>query len=176
MNSSQANITRKTKPQSAKKALGVLVVLVGAFGLQISSAFADIINTATASGFYGGTSYPSNPSTANVFVGTATKSIAVTKSASPNSNVAAGQTVTYTYTVTNDGNATITNISLNDVHNAAGPAPTPQSEALTTDAGPAGDSTDAAPNDGVWSVLAPGDTITFTATYIVQQSDVDNLQ
>jgi hypothetical protein len=32
------------------------------------------------------------------------------------------------------------------------------------------------PNDGIWSVLAPGDAITMTATYTVTQSDVDTLQ
>jgi len=45
---------------------------------------------------------------------------------------------------------------------------------LLTDNGTAGDSTDAA-DDGSWDVLAPGDVITFTGTYVVTQADVDLL-
>jgi large repetitive protein len=175
MSSIRANITRKTKAQSAKKALGLLVFLVGALIWQTENSFADIVNTATATGSYLGTGYPSNSSSVAVPVGTANRSMVVTKSASPNSNVTAGTVVTYTYTVKNNGNVTLTNINLNDLHNAAGPAPTPKSETLT-DIAPLGDSTDVTANDGVWSVLAPGDTVTLTGTYTVQQSDVDTLQ
>ena len=99
----------------------------------------------------------------------------VTKTADKTVNVAAGDVITYTYKVTNDGNVTIHNITLADVHNAAGAAPVPGSETLT-DSPPLGNSTDVTANDGLWSDLAPGDTITFTATYTVKQSDVDNLQ
>jgi len=83
-------------------------------------------------------------------------------------------TDTYTYTITNDGNRNIQDVSINDTHNGSDPAPVPGSEALLTDAAPAGDSTDATA-DGSWDILAPGDAITFTGTYIVTQADVDSL-
>lgn len=100
----------------------------------------------------------------------------VAKVASPDTNVPAGTTVTYTYTVTNTGPVPITNITLADSHTGSGLPPTPDNETLFLDAGTANDSTDATASDGVWSVLAPGDQITMTGTYVVTQSDVDTLQ
>jgi len=85
-----------------------------------------------------------------------------------------GDVVSYTYTVTNDGNQTIRNVAITDTHNGSGPAPIPQNESLVTDAAPLGDSTDLS-QDNSWDVLAPGDVITFTGTYTVTQMDVDNL-
>ena len=85
-----------------------------------------------------------------------------------------GDVVNYTYTVTNDGNTVIRDVVINDTHNGSDPAPTPTNEALLTDMGTLGDSTDAAIN-GSWDVLAPGDVVTFTGSYTVTQTDVDNL-
>lgn len=103
-----------------------------------------------------------------------TPSLAMTKVADNPGPYAAGEMITYTYTVTNDGNQIVRDIAINDTHNGSDPAPTPGSETLLTDATPTGDSTDAA-TDGSWDALAPGDTITFTGTYIVTQADVNNL-
>jgi large repetitive protein len=175
MNRLPRHKVRNSKARSAKKALGLLAFSIACMALQLNSASADIVNTANAKGSYEGTEYLSNDSTVNVFVQAPNKSMLVTKTAFPNTNVAAGDVVTYTYTVTNDGNVTLTNINLNDVHNGAGTAPVPQSETLN-DVAPLGDSTDVTANDGVWSVLAPGDTVTLTATYTVKQADVDNHQ
>ena len=80
--------------------------------------------------------------------------------------------ITYTYTVTNTGNVSITNVTVGDVHNGYGIAPVPGGEAPAT---VTNGSTDAAAN-GSWDVLNPGDSITFTATYTVVQGDIDNLQ
>ncbi|MGI9350034.1 MAG: DUF7507 domain-containing protein [Rhizobiaceae bacterium] len=102
-------------------------------------------------------------------------SLAVTKTADLTVNVAAGQTVTYTYVVTNDGDQFLSNVALSDAHGGSGPTPTPDNETLTSDVVPLGDSVDAATN-GNWDTLAPGDSVTFTATYVVTQNDVDTLQ
>lgn len=102
-------------------------------------------------------------------------SITVTKTADIDNNVPAGVTVTYTYVVANTGNQTVSNITLADAHNGSGATPTPSNETLTSDNGIANDSSDAGVN-GSWDTLAPGDEITFTATYVVTQSDIDTLQ
>jgi large repetitive protein len=139
-------------------------------------AFATIDNTATAGGDYNGDPVVSNTAAVNVDVAPALPSLEVTKVATPDTNVAAGTTVTYTYTVRNSGNQTLTNVSLNDAHNGSGAAPVPLNEMLTTDANAVNDSTDNTPNDGVWSTLAPGDVVTLTSTYTITQTDVDTNQ
>ncbi|MEM7067793.1 MAG: hypothetical protein AAF478_02835 [Pseudomonadota bacterium] len=105
----------------------------------------------------------------------ANPSITIIKTADDEANVTLGQIITYTYVVTNDGNQTITAISLSDAHSGSGPAPVPGSEILSHDSAPFGDSTDSA-TDGNWDSLAPGDSVTFTGTYTVTQNDVDTLQ
>ncbi len=105
-------------------------------------------------------------------------SLTVTKTASQDTNVPAGVTVTYTYRVTNNGNQTISQISLSDAHSGTGtPTLTPANELIlpADDNAPTGDSTDGGQN-GIWEILAPGDTVTFTAQYTVTQQDVDTLQ
>lgn len=86
----------------------------------------------------------------------------------------AGDVITYTYTVTNDGDQIIRDVAITDSHNGSDLAPTPGNETLLTDTTPTGDSTDAATNN-FWDVLAPGDVITFTGTYTVTQADAENL-
>ncbi|MEZ5812746.1 MAG: DUF11 domain-containing protein [Rhizobiaceae bacterium] len=101
--------------------------------------------------------------------------LTITKTADDTTDVVAGQVITYTYRVENTGNQTITNVSLSDAHGGSGAAPVPSNETLTADNGPLGDSTDGG-IDGTWDAIAPGDVVTFTATYTVTQSDVDTLQ
>jgi large repetitive protein len=140
------------------------------------AAFADIDSVAFAVGDYGGTPVQSNTASANVPVDNGSSGMAVTKTANDNTDVVAGQVIIYTYVVTNTGTQTLGNVSLSEAHNGSGPPPVPGTEFLSSDVGVSGDSTDATPNDGIWSVLAPGDSITMTATYTVTQSDVDTLQ
>ena len=103
-------------------------------------------------------------------------SITVTKTASTDTNVPAGVEVTYTYVVTNTGNQFVSDITLVDAHTGSGPAPVPTNETLTADNDVINDSSDPSGINGSWDSLAPGDEVTFTATYIVTQSDVDTLQ
>ncbi len=169
------NHRSKHSSGALKKALTLTAVISWAIATQINSAHADIENTAIANGDYNSVTISSAPSSASVPVVTSNLHMLVTKVADKTSNVNAGDVITYTYTVTNDGNVTIANLTLTDVQNAAGPAPVPGSELLTDNA-PTGNSNDATANDGTWDLLAPGDKLTFTATYTVKQSDVDNLQ
>ncbi len=82
--------------------------------------------------------------------------VTVDKLASDTADVAVGDIITYTYTVTNTGNVTLTNVTLTDVHSsAAGTAN------LTISGG------------GVVATLAPGDSVDLTATYTVTQADID---
>ena len=101
-------------------------------------------------------------------------SLSMTKVADNTGPVTVGDVITYTYTVTNDGNTTIRDVAITDTHNGSDPAPIPAGETLLTDTSPTGDSTDAAA-DGSWDVLAPGDVLTFTGTYTVTQDDAENL-
>jgi large repetitive protein len=163
-------------PGSVRRASAFLSTLLLGAVLQTNFAHATIDNTAIASGTYASAPVVSPSSSVSVTVATAAPSMLVTKTASPNTNLSAGQVITYTYTVKNTGNVSLKNINLTDVHNAIGAAPVPGSEIVTSDVPPLNDSSDVTPGNGVWSILAPGDTVTFTATYIVQQSDVDTLQ
>ncbi|QUJ78258.1 DUF11 domain-containing protein [Sulfitobacter albidus] len=106
---------------------------------------------------------------------TAAPALLIAKTADATDALVAGQTITYTYRVTNAGNVTLSEVAVTDQHTSASGtvALTLSGDALDTDAAPAGDSSDATEDNAVWSSLAPGDTARFTATYLVTQGDVD---
>ena len=120
---------------------------------------------------------PANPpSTATLTVpATQTPTLNFVKTANPAANVSAGNTVNFSYTVQNTGNVTLTAVTMADQQtSAAGTNPlTIAGDSLTTDVGTIGDSTDAGAN-GIWDTLAPGDTVSFSASYLVTQADVDS--
>jgi uncharacterized repeat protein (TIGR01451 family) len=106
-------------------------------------------NTATATGTFDGDDYTSSDTeTVTAAQGPA---ISLDKSASPGSYSAAGEEITYTFTVENTGNVTLEDITITD--------------ALP---GLSGISPASVPS------LAPGATAVFTASYTITQSDVDN--
>lgn len=136
-------------------------------------AHATIDNTATVTGTpAGGTLGGTLTDTQSVAVEVADPKLTVTKAADDNTLRNAGDTIVYTYTVVNSGNVTLTNIKLSDTHKGQAGALSPANEAILSDADPRGASTDASA-DGIWDVLYPGDSITFTASYVVTQADID---
>lgn len=101
--------------------------------------------------------------------------LSLLKTADDDTLRAAGETIVYTYTITNTGSVIIRDVTISDMHNASGPAPVPGGEEILNDVAPIGDSTDSAMN-GSWDVLGPGDSVTFTGNYTVTAADIANLQ
>lgn len=162
-------LTRLVSNKAAVSAVALMTAIA-----PVAPAWATIDNTVTATGDSpGGTDDVTATADETVDVEDADPQLVVTKTADDTTDVAVGQTVTYTYTVENTGNITLTNVGLSDSHEGTGAAPVPGSETLTTDAGTSGDSTDAAA-DGTWDTLAPGDIVTWTASYTVTAADLAN--
>ncbi len=86
-----------------------------------------------------------------------------------------GETITYTYTVTNSGNVALTNVGIQDTHEGAllTGVNLPAGETITTE-GPVGPSDIGTANDGVIDTLEAGATATFTITLTVTQAEVDD--
>lgn len=167
--------------QSAARSLSLIsLVLILMFFAR--DAFATIDNTVTATASSpGNTNDVTATDTENVDVVDAINTLSIVKTANLNDEInadgfaQAGETITYTFDVTNTGNVTLTNIVVDDTTNATNGPVVPTGEAIFVDGGAfTSDSTDTAVN-GVWEVLAPGDTVRFSATYTVTQTDVDTL-
>ena len=96
--------------------------------------------------------------------------LSIDKKANATTGLAVGDTVTYTYVVTNTGNVIMTDVFIADTHaGLTNSLSAVAGESLTTNGG---DSSDAAVN-GTIDALAPGDVAEFTSTYVVSQADVD---
>lgn len=113
--------------------------------------------------------------------GTPTPNLSIAKSFSTSTvPVVLGQAVTYSYVVSNIGNVPMQNVKISDLHGtpaALVPIGTTgiKNETLTTP-GPLGAaaSPDGTANDGIWSTLAPGASVTFTWTNNVSQAEIDH--
>ncbi|MGL4488944.1 MAG: DUF7507 domain-containing protein [Rhizobiaceae bacterium] len=114
-----------------------------------------ISNTATAQTTFSGTPVSAN-STNNVTI-TRNRLLTVDKQTTTVGPLTVGQVVNYTYLVTNTGNVTVSNVNIDETaFNGAGTPPAPTTTGSTT--------------------LAPGQTVTFTASYTITQSDINQLQ
>jgi len=133
----------------------------------------DINNDATANGTPEGTAalIPAEDSE-TVDLVNPNPLLSINKTANDITDVIAGQTITYTYVVTNEGNITMDNVSVSDSHSGTGTPPIPSNEALSNPDDPV-TSINTIANDGNIDSLAPGDVATFTATYVITQIDVD---
>ncbi|MFC4223750.1 DUF7507 domain-containing protein [Lysinibacter cavernae] len=124
-----------------------------------------ITNNATASGTDPFGTDVDDDDTVTTSTGTAVSAIELVKSASAAPNGLAfqpGETVTYTFVATNTGAVTLHDVTLDELSftNGAG------SELTLTDGPTASDPSDF---DGT---LAVGDSVTYTATYLVTKADV----
>jgi uncharacterized repeat protein (TIGR01451 family) len=88
----------------------------------------------------------------------AAPALTIDKTADTVGPLTVGQVVNYSFLVTNTGNVTISGVNVTEsAFNGTGtPVPTPTTTGSTT--------------------LAPGGTVTFTASYTVTQADIDTLQ
>ncbi len=93
--------------------------------------------------------------------------LTITKSATPTSVNAVGQTVTYHFTVTNTGNVDLTAVHVTDTQTppAGALASGPTCQSLTSPTGTC---------SGSSTSLAPGQSATFVATYTVTQTDLNH--
>jgi uncharacterized repeat protein (TIGR01451 family) len=116
-----------------------------------------VTNTATATGTsVGGVRTPSNPSSAIVTIA-ATPELSIVKSSATTAITAAGQVVTYTFTVENTGNVTLDPVAVTD-----------------TDFSGKGTAPDMTGCDSTITSLAPGQSASCAATYLVVQADLDS--
>jgi len=144
-------------------------VLAGTFVLaQVTPSFATLDNSATVSGTYSGTTTSYGPSTQSVLVAPAAANLVVAKSAAAPVDVNAdgvisvGDTITYTVTLTNNGNVTLTNV-----------LPSDQGTKFNGIAG-TGALSSWTPTVGSLPVtLAPLASKTFTAVYTLTALDAD---
>jgi uncharacterized repeat protein (TIGR01451 family) len=114
-----------------------------------------LTNTATASGTPpGGTLVTSQPSSVQVTT-TTSPAISLTKSVSPTWIMLAGQSVTYSFVITNTGNVTLRNVAVAETaFSGTGTPPVISCPAAAAS-------------------LAPAQSVTCTAGYVATQADVD---
>ncbi|KQY78180.1 hypothetical protein ASD13_05875 [Microbacterium sp. Root1433D1] len=115
-----------------------------------------VSNTATATGTPPSGEPPVSPPSTTEVPAVPAPGITVVKSADTTEITSAGQTIAYSFLVTNTGNVTLTDVSVDETaFTGTGTAPV-----VTCPAGAAS--------------LAPGADVTCTASYVVTQADLDS--
>jgi uncharacterized repeat protein (TIGR01451 family) len=137
--------------RKGKQKLASLLLTSALLWLPINNSQAAILNTVTATGMQSGVQVKGT-ATASVDVENANPIITVSEIATlhdgGDGSADIGDTITYTFTITNAGNITLNTITLNDV-------------GVTLVGGPI-------------ATLAPGavDTLTFTATHVLTEAEI----
>jgi uncharacterized repeat protein (TIGR01451 family) len=160
----------KIKSATALKRLGTSSLALIVVAAQVTPALATIDNTATTSGTYAASPVTATSTLVKVNVAPASATVTAGKSAGvPTTGngvagiVDAGDTILYTYTVTNTGNVTLTNV-------------------LPTDVGPKFNGVAGTGTLGAFTptgaavlpiTLAPGGSQQYTALYTMSAVDVD---
>ena len=122
---------------------------------DVDAGFVTNNATATAANDYGGA--PLTATASETIEATVTPDVSISKVPSVTTDVTVGTEVTYTYTVQNPGNVTLTDITLVDFHtSASGLRQLPISDG------------------GIVPVLQPGEEAVLTATYTITQADIDS--
>ncbi len=148
-----AGLTWVTGPDLGTLAPGVTATGTATYVVtELDVANGAIDNSATATGTPPGEVPPPVSPLSEVHVPTdpATPGLDLTKTADTAGPVKVGDTITYTFTAENTGNQTLTDVTVSD-----------ELAGLTWVAGPD------------LGTIAPGETATGTATYVVTQADVD---
>ena len=171
-------IRRAETTKARRISAGSLAMLMA--GVQIMPAFAAITNTVTANGTGPGGAPVSSTSSASVGVQAAAPAVTIVKSATLVDGVGGvagkgdvGETINYTYKVKNTGNVTLKNVAINDVSDGVNPAGLAFGTPSLTDAAPLLDSTNASAVKTKWDILAPGDAVTFSSSYVIVQGDIN---
>ncbi|MFE7639601.1 hypothetical protein ACFU7Z_36790 [Kitasatospora sp. NPDC057518] len=143
-------------PGAASLAPGASVTCTAEYTVtQADLNAGSITNTATATGTPPSGPPVTSPPSSTTVPNTPEPALTIAKSASPTTVSAVGQTVDYAYLVTNTGNVTLTDVTVNETaFSGAGTPPV-----VTCPAGAAS--------------LAPGVSVTCTAAYTVTQADID---
>ncbi len=84
-----------------------------------------------------------------------------------------GETTTYLYEVSNTGNVTLQNITIQDTHEGTLLSPSPAGEVIIVE-GPNQPSDIGIANDGLINTLEVGAVATFTVTLPITQEEIDN--
>ncbi len=121
---------------------------------DVDAGFVTNIADATMTNEYGGPDLTATQT--ETIDATRTTGLTIDKVASNTTNVMVGDTITYTYTVTNTGNVRLTDVTLDDQHTSA-----------------SGTTALAISPSNVIAVMQPAEVVTLTSTYTITQDDID---
>lgn len=160
--------------QTTKAALPYKSLLAGllASAIALTPSYAAIDNTVTVTGKDpDGSDVPSATATESVDVESANAKLTMTKTSDASGAVNVGDTINYTYSVKNDGNVTVSDVTVADNQEGNGTLTTitlsSTQNGVTSASSDAGDDQD-------WDKLAPGETVVWTASYTITQADMDD--
>ena len=155
VHSGSGTLSAITPPNVASLAPGAVATFTATYTVTQADldAGAAITNTATAAATPAGGTFTPPTASESVTLESADPTVELTKVASPNSDLAVGDVITYSYSITNTGNVSLADVSLSDVQDGAGTLSAISPASVTS--------------------LPVGASANFTATYTVVQADID---